>query len=413
MSNSLPSTKQIVRSRPGQSGFPGKKIYLLILFAAAVTRLNAQCSELFISEYIEGLSFDKAIEIYNPTSDTVNLAGYRLETYFNGNDTAGNHVNLNGLLAPNDVYVVIRPGADTSILLQEADTISLVCNFNGDDAVALINTITGVTLDVVGVIGEDPGTAWPVDTGTGTTNDYTLVRIPSVQSGTTDWSVGSTQWIVYPVNDFSHLGAHTMTPCNVTAPSLYFLSDSVSVDESAGSISFLVGITNPNANSTSVDVSVSGGTAVDSVDYIFSSPQTITFPANSSTPLIVDVTIINDLLSELDETIEMSLSNPTNQGVITNGSFIITIIDDDGLSIGKDVSSAAVKIFPTVSSGIFTVNSEMNSTVSVSDIFGNEIWKKNDVQGNMKPDLQAFAKGIYFIAVENAEGKVVKKVIMQ
>jgi len=388
-----------------------KKIYFLFLLSIVAFQLKAQqCSELFISEYVEGLSFDKAIEIYNPTPDTINLAGYRLSTFFNGSDSAGNQLNLNGLLLPNDVYVVIRPGWDTVILQEAADTFSLVCNFNGNDAVALVNTISGDTLDVVGVIGENPGTSWSI--GTGSTKDNTLVRMQSVQSGTTDWSVGSTQWDVYPLNDFTHLGSHTMTPCNITFPLLYFPSDTVSVDESAGTILFQVAIGNPNASATSVDVSVTGGTATDGSDYNFSS-QTITFPANSSAPIDVSVAIIDDALSEIDETIEMTLSNPTNQAAITNGSFQITIIDNDGLNSESELSPSLVKIFPTVSSGIFKVNTSLNSLVVVKNILGNEILSRSDVQGNLELDISAFAKGIYFISVETTDGKIVKKVIVQ
>ena len=52
------------------------------MFSAAV---NAQeCVEIFISEYVEGWSNNKAIELYNPTDEDVDLSNYRLERYSNG-----------------------------------------------------------------------------------------------------------------------------------------------------------------------------------------------------------------------------------------------------------------------------------------------------------------------------------------
>ena len=44
---------------------------------------NAQCTDLFISEYLEGWSNNKAIEIFNPTDAAVDLSDYRLERYSN------------------------------------------------------------------------------------------------------------------------------------------------------------------------------------------------------------------------------------------------------------------------------------------------------------------------------------------
>ena len=44
----------------------------------------AQMSDLIISEYIEGSSYNKALEIHNGTEDVVNLGAYTLELYING-----------------------------------------------------------------------------------------------------------------------------------------------------------------------------------------------------------------------------------------------------------------------------------------------------------------------------------------
>ena len=36
------------------------------------------CSDLFISEYVEGPAQNNAIEIYNPTSSSIDLSGYSI-----------------------------------------------------------------------------------------------------------------------------------------------------------------------------------------------------------------------------------------------------------------------------------------------------------------------------------------------
>lgn len=85
--------------------------------------------------------------------------------------------------------------------------------FNGNDAVVLI---TGTTvaidgsniLDVVGVIGEDPGDAWTTPNGSWLTKDKTLVRKEGIEAGTgvvvaaLQDTFPSNQWEVYSKNTF-------------------------------------------------------------------------------------------------------------------------------------------------------------------------------------------------------------------
>lgn len=42
------------------------------------------CSDLFISEYVEGWSNNKALEIYNPTSSTIDLSEYMVIRFPSG-----------------------------------------------------------------------------------------------------------------------------------------------------------------------------------------------------------------------------------------------------------------------------------------------------------------------------------------
>src|SRR5687768_11575303 len=123
------------------------------------TPAQALSTDLFFSEYIEGSSNNKALEIVNLTGAAVNLAagGYNVQMHFNGNPAAGLTINLTGSVAHGDVYVVAQSSANAAILGQ-ADQTNGAGWFNGDDAVVLRRGTT--VLDVIGQIGFDPGTEW-------------------------------------------------------------------------------------------------------------------------------------------------------------------------------------------------------------------------------------------------------------
>ena len=95
-------------------------------------------SGLIISEYVEGSSFNKALEIYNGTGSMVNLgaANVTVQIFFNGNTSAGRTISLSGTLADGDVFVLAHPSADQAIL-NVTDQTSDGVLFNGDDAITL------------------------------------------------------------------------------------------------------------------------------------------------------------------------------------------------------------------------------------------------------------------------------------
>ncbi len=160
--------------------------------------------DLFISEYIEGSSNNKAIELFNPTTQTIDLSIYSIELYFNGSTSVGRTLTLTGTLAPGAVIVIHHESAGPEITAV-GDIISEVNFFGGDDTILLLKN--GVVIDMFGVLGEDPGSYWTV--GTGTTRNHTLVRDPSVTMPSATWD--PTQWIVYIEDTFTHIGSHTTT----------------------------------------------------------------------------------------------------------------------------------------------------------------------------------------------------------
>lgn len=184
-----------------------RKILLFVsLFISGINGIGQTCPELFFSEYIEGSSNNKALEIYNPSNEDIYLGDYTVYRFNNGAVFASDSLFPMGTLASHDVYVIGNPSAIAGIL-DVSDTTHTMTFYNGDDALIIVNRISGDTLDAIGVIGEDPGTNWPV--GTGATSEYTLVRKIEITEGTTDWALGATQWDVFPQNTIDSLGEHT------------------------------------------------------------------------------------------------------------------------------------------------------------------------------------------------------------
>jgi hypothetical protein len=191
---------------------------------------------LFFSEYAEGSSNNKYLEIYNPTSDTVSLQNYGFPSVGNAPDNGEgiyeywNDFPSNAVILPNDVYVIAHPDADASILAY-ADTTHTYLS-NGDDGYALVYGYEPITptdpetggyviLDFIGDWNGDPGSGWDVAGESDATKDRTLVRKCSVEEGNDDWlasagtSAEDSEWLVYDQDTWTYLGSHT-SPCDAS-----------------------------------------------------------------------------------------------------------------------------------------------------------------------------------------------------
>ncbi|HEX2771800.1 MAG TPA: lamin tail domain-containing protein, partial [Micromonosporaceae bacterium] len=170
---------------------------------------SAAPTDLLISEYIEGSSNNKAIEIFNGTGGPVDLTagGYVLQVYSNGAATPGLSVPLTGSVADGDVFVFAHASAVPEVLAQ-ADQTTSAGLFNGDDAVVLRKGSAAV--DSLGQVGVDPGAEW--GTGLTSTADNTLRRLPSVTTGDTnptDPFDPAAQWSGLATDTFDGLGSHS------------------------------------------------------------------------------------------------------------------------------------------------------------------------------------------------------------
>ena len=176
---------------------------------------------LFFSEYAEGSSNNKYLEIYNGSSETINLNNYQLINCRNGCDSWEHFHPFNEDTALNatDVWVFCAVDANDFIRAECNQTIANNSIFNGDDVWAIQEINTSTILDKIGEIGDDPGSGWNVAGTSNATKDHTLVRKESVLSGNIDWAASAgintnnSEWIVLEKDDFTNLGSHTCNAC--------------------------------------------------------------------------------------------------------------------------------------------------------------------------------------------------------
>jgi hypothetical protein len=212
-----------------------KRIIFTLSLLSSFVATAQDCSKIFISEYVEGWSNNKALEIYNPTANPIDLSQYFVARYSNGSTTAtvANSVQLSGTIAPYDVFVAVLDKQDPNGTGQEApiwDSLqtradgfySPVYNtsnafyWNGNDAVMLAkgtlptdptllinptNVPNFAIMDIFGKIGENPAnetgsaagndgawsTQFPYSTGLGVlvTKDHSMLRKAAIKKGVT------------------------------------------------------------------------------------------------------------------------------------------------------------------------------------------------------------------------------------
>ena len=238
-------------------------LFVTILFSGLLWAQD--CSDLFISEYVEGWNNNKALEIYNHTPNVITLNDtYRLIRWSNGSTIADQDIQyvlpLTGDIQPYQTMVLIQdtnyPGNDTMVWAGLKDKATFlapadynagtqgcrVVFWNGDDAISIQKLIDAnwIDIDIFGEIGvrplnwqgeTSPPGAWTDDapywrgTGAYLTQNQTLIRRDTVMHGVdraTMNAYGNTmtggfpnsfnalyQYDSLPANFFDSLGHHT------------------------------------------------------------------------------------------------------------------------------------------------------------------------------------------------------------
>ncbi len=215
---------------------------ILAFCALATSSALAQiepCSELFISEYVEGTGNNKCLEFFNPTGETIDLTNYELQRWSNGEGGPTDVTQLIGSLPPLTTWVLVNGQTEDTDL--GGGNISPACDpdlqqladqldnpypsptyMNGNDALVLVKNET-TPVDIFGKPGEDPGVAWTDDVENGyvdvegafsawLTSNHTLRRKASVTQGVSVPPLEFNtflEWDTLPVNTWDGLGSHS------------------------------------------------------------------------------------------------------------------------------------------------------------------------------------------------------------
>ncbi len=209
-------------------------------------------TDLIISEYVEGSSTNKAVELFNGTDSDIDLSDYTLEVYFNGNSSVGLSQALEGTVAPGATFVF----AD-AILGARAQQTTTTNLWNGDDAIVLRGP-SGI-VDSFGQVGVDPGTAW-TGGGVGAQNQ-TLRRLGAVCSGDTDPTDAfdpSAQWAGFDQDTFDGLGFHSNDCAAGVAPTTARINE-YSVDTAGDDVEYLEVFGRPDTDYSDLDLLVVDG----------------------------------------------------------------------------------------------------------------------------------------------------------
>ena len=222
----------------GNSGNSGDDVYT---FAQVVpSQVPTDVTGLYFSEYAEGSSNNKYLEIYNGTGETISLDDFVILGNYNGNPWSETFTFEDGAtISVGDVYIIASSQADEVITVLADETHAYadpwyITAFNGDDvrALAQIDGTDTTIIDIIGTLeGGDPGTGWDVAGITNGTAEHTLVRQLDVSEGNGgDWDMSAgtnennSEWIVLDQDNWEYLGSHPHDMTGDDEPSISIVS---------------------------------------------------------------------------------------------------------------------------------------------------------------------------------------------
>ena len=159
---------------------------------------STTATDLLFSEYIEGSSNNKALEISNATGAAINLSIYTIKKQTNGAGAWSAGLSLTGTINNGSKFTIVNSSMASSCYSTASANLSTAATemtFNGNDPVGLFKN--GVLIDIIGTFNG------------GTANfaaDQTIRRKSSITSPTTTFNK-TTQWDSYTSDTCNNLGS--------------------------------------------------------------------------------------------------------------------------------------------------------------------------------------------------------------
>jgi hypothetical protein len=303
--------------------------------------------DLFISEYAEGSSNNKYLEIYNGTGAEVSLAEYALPSVGNAPTTPGEYEFWNDgaaifgdvtAIADGDVFVLCHPSADEAILAHCDATHQYLSN--GDDGRMLVKgTETAYTIvDTLGDFNGDPGSGWDVCGVDNATKDHTLVK-KDRKGGNADWdasrgtNASDCDWLVKDNEDWTDLGKHCLDAQAEVAITVNNTTGEVTVAENQTAVATV------DASVTACKTLTYALSGADAALFAVSDAGVVTFvaapdfeaPGDANADNIYNFTVTVSV-GDLSETLDMvvTVSDVTGGNLAFTEAFGGAVIGEDG-----------------------------------------------------------------------------------
>ncbi|RZJ65438.1 MAG: T9SS type A sorting domain-containing protein [Flavobacterium sp.] len=396
----------------------------MALFTSEPIFHNLLASGLVITEIMYNAPSDNSdnlefLEIYNNTNTAIALGGIRVKdegnfVYRFPEMSLASHTTV--LLATD------KTSADAFYGVSFLDMPQGISNAlgNGGELLQILNTQDAV----ISQMTYDDGGLWPTSADGNGPSIELLDANGNLSSGS-NWQP-ATNLVGQSLGLDVYASPGIFTPSSTQT--VAFDSQYLLVDETNGTVSVSVNLSNASANPVTVQLSVMPniGTAVAGEDFTFTT-QSITFPANSNTPVTIQIPIIETAQDGDNRFFVLQLSGANNASLGGISTQTVYITDNSGAPVASEAldleyldsylvdanGSAEIVTHDPVSQRLFVVNSTATK-LAILD-FSNaeniqEVAMIDMSQYGIGATSVSFKNGIVAATVEGADfgnGKVV------